>query len=61
MIVNVIYAPTPTMKYNSFLFMCIYNFSSVYKANGFPGDSVVNNLPANAEDTGLILGSGRSP
>ena len=28
---------------------------------GFPGGSVVKNLPASAEDTGLIPGSGRSP
>ena len=31
---------------------------------GFPGDSVVKNLPANAgdiRDVGLIPGSGRSP
>ena len=28
---------------------------------GFPGGSVVKNLSANAEDPGLILGSGRSP
>ena len=30
---------------------------------GFPGGSVVKNLPANARDNrmGLILGSGRSP
>ena len=28
---------------------------------GFPGDSVVKNLPTNAGDVGLILGSGRSP
>ena len=28
---------------------------------GFPGGSVVKNLPANARDTGLIPGSGRSP
>ena len=27
---------------------------------GFPGGSVVNNLPANACDTGLIPGPGRS-
>ena len=27
---------------------------------GFPGDSVVKNLPTNAEDAGLIPGSGRS-
>ena len=28
---------------------------------GFPGGSVVKNLPANAGDTGSVLGSGRSP
>ena len=28
---------------------------------GFPGGSVVKNLPANAGDTGLVPGSGRSP
>ena len=28
---------------------------------GFPGGSVVKNLPANAGDVGLIPGSGRSP
>ena len=28
---------------------------------GFPGESVVKNLPANAGDPGLIPGSGRSP
>ena len=28
---------------------------------GFPGGSVVKNPPANAADTGLIPGSGRSP
>ena len=28
---------------------------------GFPGGTVVKNLPANAGDEGLIPGSGRSP
>ena len=28
---------------------------------GFPGGSVVKNLPANARDVGSIPGSGRSP
>jgi len=28
---------------------------------GFPGGSVVRNLPANARDGSSILGSGRSP
>ena len=30
------------------------------QARGFPGGSVVKNLPANAGDTGLIPGQGRS-
>ena len=33
------------------LFICI----------GFLGDSAVKNTPVNAQDMGLILGSGRSP
>ena len=28
---------------------------------GFPGGSVVKNLPANAGDAGSVLGPGRSP
>ena len=28
---------------------------------GFPGSSVVKNLPANAGDSGSVSGSGRSP
>ena len=31
------------------------------KQPGFPGDSVVKNLPANAGDVGSIPGLGRSP
>ena len=31
------------------------------RPGGFPGGSVVKNLPANAEDMGLIPGLGRSP
>ena len=31
------------------------------KDRGFPGGSVVKNLPANAGDTGSIPGLGRSP
>ena len=31
------------------------------KLVGFPGGSVVKNLPANSGDMGLIPGSGRSP
>ena len=36
----------------------------MYSSNpfmGFPGGSVAKNPPANAGDTGLIPGSGRSP
>ena len=32
-----------------------------YGYQGFPGGSVVKNLPANAGDSGSILGPGRSP
>ena len=31
------------------------------KSGGFPGGSVVKDLPANAGDEGSISGSGRSP
>ena len=34
--------------------------AKVSKAQGFPGGAVVRNLPANAGDTGLIPGLGRS-
>ena len=36
-------------------------FYSLYKGGWFPGGSVVKNPPANAEDVGLIPGSGRAP
>ena len=38
---------------------CFYHNTS--KVHGFPGGSVVKNLPANAGDMGLIPGLGRSP
>ena len=34
---------------------------STHSVKGFPAGSVVKNLPAKARDSGLILGSGRSP
>ena len=37
------------------------NLSWILASTGFPVGSVVKNLPANAGDTGLIPGSGRSP
>ena len=33
----------------------------VYHNRGFPGGSMINDLPANAEDVGSIPGFGRSP
>ena len=42
--------------------MSIVHISIISLQNrGFPGGLVVKNLPANAGDTGLIPGSGRSP
>ena len=41
-----------------------YIYLSIYRYQGFPGGTVVKNLPANAgdeRDTGLIPGLGRSP
>ena len=35
--------------------------TNIYPLLGFPGGSVVKNLPATAEDTGSIPGSGKSP
>ena len=47
------------------IYMCvcvyIYVCVSIYVCGGFPGSSVVKNLPANAGDPGSIPGSGRSP
>ena len=36
-------------------------FSPLINSLGFSGNTVVKNLPIKAGDTGLILGSGRSP
>ena len=37
------------------------SFKNVRSSVGFPGDSVVKKLPANAEDAGSIPGLGKSP
>jgi len=37
------------------------SYSFPLSVTGFPGDSVVKNLPANAGDEGSFPGSGRSP
>ena len=41
------------MELICFVIKCENSYSS-YKSGGFPGDSVVKNLPANAGDLGLI-------
>ena len=41
--------------------VCVYIYIYIYIYLGFSGGSVVKNLPANAGDAGLTLGSGRSP
>ena len=38
--------------------VCVYIYIYIW---GFPGGSVVKNLPVNAGDMGLIPGLGRSP
>ena len=42
-------------------FKYVQNYLSININLGFPGGSVVKNLPANAGDAGSIPGSGRSP
>ena len=54
------------MRNNWFIFhqLAIFKINTNNYVNGFPGGSVVKNLPANARDTGelgLIPRSGRSP
>ena len=54
------------MTNNWFIFhhLAIFKINTNNYVNGFPGGSVVKNLPANAGDTGdvgSIPGSGRSP
>ena len=54
------------MRNNWFIFhhLAIFKINTNNYVNGFPGGSVVKNLPANAGDTrdvGSIPGSGRSP
>ena len=39
---------------------CFKSFYSKYDERGFPGGAVVENLPANAGDTGSSPGLGRS-
>ena len=48
----------PTQELRYFASNLVFLF---YPLLGFPGGSVVNDLPADGEDTGSIPGSGRSP
>ena len=50
----------PLFRY-SFVFVFFFSFNTTKITRGFPGYSLVKNLPANTGDTGLIPGSGRSP
>ena len=45
----------------SILYLKWQNVDMVDYDTGFPGISVVKNLPANARDIGSVPGSGRSP
>ena len=56
------------MKFDLYIFNSMYSISSsmsikasLYHNKGFPGGSVVKNLPANAGDIGSIPWWGRSP
>ena len=53
---NVIQVSEQSMTWTQAFYMCDY-----IAALGFLGGSVVKNLPANAGDSGLIPGSGKSP
>ena len=41
--------------------VCVFLIKDDSSSMGFPGGSVVKNLPASAGDTGSVPGSGRSP
>ena len=43
------------------VYINVYTYINVSGSSGFPGGSVVKNLPDNAGDLGLIPGLGRSP
>ena len=49
------------LAYNAFIIFLIIKIVSAHHKTGFPGGSVVKNLPANEGDLGLIPGSGRFP
>ena len=48
------------LVYNAFIIFLIIKIVSAHHKIGFPGGSVVKNLPANEGDSGSIPGSGRS-
>ena len=49
------------IKFPRSTFFFFFFKTEVCVSTGFPGGSMVKNLPANAGDTGSIHGSGRSP
>ena len=51
----------PSTKANTPYILCERNAITYIKDRGFPGGLVVKNSPANAGDTCLLPGSGRSP
>ena len=48
------------MSHSKFLILSHMTVSSKHSNGGFPGGTVVENLPANAGDTGSSPGLGRS-
>ena len=46
---------------HTYICICVYVCMYVCIYMGFPGDSVIKSLPANAGDADSIPGSGRSP
>ena len=55
------YLFSPTELFSFVPLSAAANWIEVIDWWGFPGGSVVKNLPANGGDTGLISGSGRFP
>ena len=45
----------------TYIYIYIYIYTNTHMYKGFPGGSVVKNLPANAGDRGSVPGLGRSP
>ena len=57
--VHILFSYPVSLQYDALSWKEIPN-GSILMGQGFPGGAVVKNPPANAEDTGLIPGLGRS-